>query len=178
MEWVKGRGLAGFCYNAVFRDCQETAKALQSHCKENCKAFKRYSLNVFLCFLFFVLQFCSDREMYRNAVLLACKNHANGVGVGRVGGFLQCTAKLQKILASAWFSTVWRFAVSFAVALQWLCSSFAVSEKRLIFNALLTSSKCLIFNGFKHTQGSGRGVLYGAKQGCKARMPSKQASKG
>jgi len=94
--------LAGLCYNIVFSKCQETEKPLQSHCKENCKASKCYSLNVFLCFLFFVLQFCSDREMYRNAGLLACKNRANGGGGGFLGRFLQCT-------------------------LQWLCSGFAVA---------------------------------------------------
>ena len=81
-----------------------------------------------------------------------------------------------------------------------LCSGFAVNEKSLIFNALLTSSKCLSLNDFTHLYGVGRGVkqgirwfglvfglvlskgakvwcsvwvLGGAKQVCKARVLSK-----
>jgi hypothetical protein len=48
-----------------FAKVQETAKPLQSHCKENCKATKPYSINDLIDFLFFVLQFCSDTAMYR-----------------------------------------------------------------------------------------------------------------
>ena len=53
----QGRGLAGLCYNAVFIVCQETEKQPKSNRKENRKTIKTYSLNVFLCFLFFVFRF-------------------------------------------------------------------------------------------------------------------------
>jgi hypothetical protein len=81
---------------------QETAKPLQSHCKENCKATKSYSINGLVCFCFLFLQFCSDRDMYRKNGHLACKNRANGRGGWRAWGWvLQSTAKLQRISSSA-----------------------------------------------------------------------------
>jgi len=87
-----------------------------------------------------------------------------GVGVGFGVGFcsvLQNCKEFHKVLDFQRFDAL-------QYPLQWLCSGFAVSEKRLIFNGFLTSHKSLIFNDFTHLCGAGRGVLYGAKQGCKA----------
>jgi len=61
---LKGAG-AGFGYNAVFSNCQETEKQPKRNRKENRKAFKTHSLNVFLCFLFFVLRFNAFRYPFR-----------------------------------------------------------------------------------------------------------------
>ncbi len=80
--WVKGRVLSIVEFLAKV---QETAKLLQSHCKENCKATKPYSINGLVSFLFLVLQFCSDKDMYRKNEIFTCKNRAKWVGgLGRI----------------------------------------------------------------------------------------------
>jgi hypothetical protein len=103
-----------------FAKVHKTAKPLQSYCKENCKASKPLKTNDLINFLFFVLQFCSDRDMYRKNGHLACKNRANGRSgsAGLVGGFCSGLKNCKKI------SQVLDFQ-GFAV-LQWLCSGFAV----------------------------------------------------
>ncbi len=128
---------------------QETAKLLQSYCKENCKAFKCYSINILLCFLFLFLQFCSDRDMYRKNEGLACKNRANGGGLaGLVGWFFAENCKTAKNFIKCLIFNglmLCSFLCSgFAVALQWLFSA----EKSLTFNDLPNITQMLDFQRF------------------------------
>jgi len=81
--------------------------------------------------------------MYRKNGHLACKNRANGRGglEGRKDTFPKITPKTPKnFIKCLIFNglTLWSS----------LWSGFGVSLNSLIFNALQTLSKCLIFNGF------------------------------
>ncbi len=82
------------CYSILFIKVQETAKQLQSNCKENCKAFKCYSLNAFPCFQFSVLQFCSDKDMYRKNEIFGrgCSAKIVPSGWGGFGRVVFCSA--------------------------------------------------------------------------------------
>jgi hypothetical protein len=147
----------GWCF-IITCFLQECIK-LQSHCKENCKAFKCYSLNDLIDFLFFVLQFCSDREMYRKNGRVACKNRASGQVVGLVVVFaVHCkTAKnFTKCLIFNGFLFYAILYASFTHALRKLTILLKTCDNKttqrinsLIFNALQTSRKCLSLNAFK-----------------------------
>ena len=138
--WGRERGY----YSVFLVKMQETEKLLKSYWKENWK-----TSNLWLSRVWWIsFQFFSNIEMYRKNRVFACKNRANGRG-GSAGlgvGLFGKTEKLKRILASAWFSTVWCFSVAF----QWLFSGFSETEKCLIFNASQTSLKRLIFNAFTH----------------------------
>jgi len=135
----------------------EIVKKLQRHCKGTAKKTAKLSsatLSMFFfvfCFLF--CSFCSDREMYRKNGWVACKNRAKGwgwvSGVDFCRGLQNCK-EFHEVLDFQRFDAL-------QYPLQCLCSAFAVLRKSLIFNALPTSRKCLIFNGFTHFCGAGVG---------------------
>jgi len=140
-------------YNTIFIVCQKTAKGLQRDCKENCNAFKCYCINGFINFLFFVLQFLQLYKIYRKNEENICKQRAKFGFLGFWDIYAIFTAKLQRISSNACLSMILSFAVFFAVALQWHCST----AKHLSFNGFkhFSTEKRLSFNDFKHTYGAG-----------------------
>jgi hypothetical protein len=91
--------------------------------------------------------------MYRKNEENICKQRARW-GRGRKEiYFFSVLKKAKRILASACLSMLLRFAVFFAVALQWHCST----AKHLSFNGFkhFSTEKRLSFNDFKHTYGAG-----------------------
>ena len=79
-----GRGLVMMHVFEIVKQPKSNRKATEKKTEKLSNATLSMFFFVF-CFLFF--GFFGDREMYRNAGLLACKNRAKGVGVGRVDGF-------------------------------------------------------------------------------------------
>ena len=154
-------------------------KATEKQPKSNRKATEKKTekpskptLSMFFfvfCFLFF--GFFGDREMYRKNGRVACKNRAKGWG-GSWGGVFSHMRKCEKKFIKCLIFNGLIFFAIFSHPFRKLFAKLTSSKKcvitkpakrinSLIFNALPTSRKCLIFNGFKHTQGSGRGAWWG-----------------
>ena len=138
------------CFLSVCKKPKSNRKATE----KDTEKLQTFDFQGFCGFLFGCF---GDRKMYRIAEGLACKNRANWLTGRSVGSVWKRdiypwkTEKPKRISRSPWFSTVWCFSVVFRL----LYGGFSETEKRLIFNASQTSSKCLIFNGFTHLFGAG-----------------------